>query len=263
MLLCLRLPLAPSPPPPAGAAQAPASPPPAAAIEARLIAAFQNDQEALLHFQHLEHVVTGRDGAFDGRTLHVWYVHGHAVSETIALDHRALSPKEIAAEHQRALIRARDAAQRPPAPAGVVVFDGQRYPFAKLADDYLYRDPQRRVWRGREIWVYQAYPNPATASRSRAESLLLHSQGVVWVDAADLHVIRIELHTTSPVRYGLGVLATIHSAGLELDLERHSPGVWLPAHADFHLSATVLLVKSLLRSKQQTFSDYTPNGAGK
>jgi len=236
-----------------------APPPPAAAIQARLIAAFQGDQEALLRFQHLEHVVTSRDGRRDGRTLRVWYVRGRAVSETIALDSRTLSPQELTAEHQRALQRARAAAQRPTAPAGVVEFDGQRYPFAKLADDYLYLDPQPRLWQGREIWVYQARPNPATASRSRAESLLLHSQGEVWVDAADLHVVRIALHTTSPVRYGLGVLATIHAAKLELDLQRHSHGVWLPAHADFQLSATILLVKSLTRSKQQSFSDYTPN----
>ena len=234
-------------------------PPPAAAIQARLIAAFQSDQETLLRFQHLEHVVTSRDGRFEGRTLRVWYVNGRAVSETIALDSRALSPQELAAEHERALQRARSAAQRPMAPPGVVEFDGQRYPFAKLADDYLYLDPQRRIWQGREIWVYQARPNPATASRSRAESLLLHSRGEVWVDAGDLHVVHIALHTTSPVRYGLGVLATIHAAKLELDMERHSPGVWLPEQTDFQLSATILLVKSLFRSKQQSFSDYTPN----
>lgn len=195
----------------------------------------------------------------DNRTLRVWYVNGHEVSETIALDNRELSAAELAAEHQRALQRAQDARSRPAPPTGVIVFEGYSYPFAKLADDYVYTNPQARIWQGREIWVYQAHPDPKAPARSRAETLLLHSQGEVWVDAADMHIIRIALHTTAPVHYGLGLLATIHQATLELDLQRQSPRVWLPAKADFHLRATVLLVHPLARSKTQNYSAYSPN----
>lgn len=240
------------------AARAQAAPPPAADIEAAIIANFERDQQALVTFEHHEHVVTVKDGERDARTLRVWYVNGHAVSETIALDDRTLSPAELAAEHQRALDRARAAAQRPPAPTGVIEFQGHTYPFARLAHDYVYTNPQTRQWMGRTFWVYQATPNPAVSSRSREESLLLRSSGEVWVDAEDQHAVRVMVHTTKPVRYGLGVLATIHQAALDLTLERQAPGLWLPAHAAFSVNATVLLFDSLHRAKTQDFSDYIP-----
>lgn len=240
----------------AGAAAQFQAPPPAAAIKSRLIANFQQDQAALLDLVHREHVVVDKDGAVDGRTLRVWYVNGHEVSETVALDARELSPAELAAEHARALQRARDAARKPPAPTGLIQFENQSYSFARLADDYVYGPAHTIAWNGRTVWVYPATPNPAVPSRSRAESVLLHSSGEVWVDAADLHVIRISLHTTAPVRYLLGVLATIHTARLDLQMERRAPGFWVPSEADFSLHATVLMLRSLDRSKQQQFFRY-------
>lgn len=233
------------------------TPPDALAIKSRLIANFKSDQLGLERFVHQEHVCTNKDGVRDARTLRVWYVNGREVSETIALDNRRLSPEEIAAEHARALERARQAGLRPSPPAGMIVFEGQSYSFEKLAGDYVYGPAETRTWQGRTVWVYPARPNPNAPSRSRAESLLLHSQGEIWVDAEDMHVIRVALHTTAPVHYGLGVLATIHRAELDLQLQREAPGLWLPAEADFSLDATVFLVKRLERSKTQTYSAYS------
>jgi hypothetical protein len=248
---------------PQAAARALPPPPPAAAIEARVIAAFESDQKALSHFQYLEHVVTTRDGKVDARTLRVWYVNGNAVNRTVAFDSHALTPAEEAAEARGAAIRARAAARRPPPPQGEVVFDGVHYPFRRLAQDYVYGDGVARRWRGRTIWVYQARPNPAADARSRAESLLLHTQGEVWIDARDLHVVRLAVHSTSPVRYLLGMLATIHHAELSLEMQRYAPGVWLPAKADFSMNATILMFDRIVRGKRQSFRDFTETSAAR
>lgn len=244
---------------PAAAQAAPASsPPPAAAVENVLIQRFQQDQAALQSYVHLEHVVTEKDGRLDGRTLRVWYVNHRQVSETIALDDRQLSPAELQAEHQRALQRAREAAQRKAPQPGFLEFDGKTYPFDRLAHDYVYGPARLGVWNGRNVWIYPARPNPDVPSRSRAETLLLKSAGEVWVDAEDVHVVRIQIHTTSTVRYGLGILADIHHASLDLSLHREAPGRWLPTQASFKLDATILLLKHLTRSKQQSFYDFQP-----
>ncbi|MGH9417367.1 MAG: hypothetical protein ACRD01_12140 [Terriglobales bacterium] len=243
-----------------GAARA-QTPPPATSIQDRLIAAFQRDQMALQQYVHREHVITIKDGARDARTLRVWYVEGREVEETIALDNRLLSPGELAAEHQRALQRARDAAARPPSPAGMLRFQGHAYPFARLANDYIYGDATTRTIGGRTIWVYQARPNPNAHPQSREEKLLLHTQGEVWVDAGDMHVVRIAVHTMGNVRYALGLVAVIHQANLELQLQRQKPDVWLPAKAGFSLRATILLVDTITRSKEQTYFDYQPDSA--
>jgi len=235
------------------------SPPPAEQIKAQLIDNFLQDQQALQLYVHREHVTTEKDGAREGHTLRVWYVLGHEINKTIALDDRPISAGELAAGQESAVKHAAEAAQKPPAKTGMLVFSGHEYPFSKLANDFVYGPAAVRRWDGRTVWVYPASPNPHAESRSREEKLLLHTAGEVWVDAADLHIIRISMHLTSPVKYGFGVLATVRGANLNLVLERHSAGEWLPQEADFSVLATVLLVKTISRAKRTTYSDYQPD----
>ncbi|MGH9475855.1 MAG: hypothetical protein ACRD1C_05945 [Terriglobales bacterium] len=235
----------------------PAAPGATPQLEHKLVLAFLSDQRALLATTHKEHVVTAKDNHRDGRTLQVWYVKGRAVSETVALDDRALSAEEVRAEHARACARAAALAARTPPPLGELEFGGHRYPFARLARDYLYLHPRILVWNGRPTWAYNAVPNPGVRARSREEKLLLHSHGEVYVDAADLHVVRMTIHNSQPVTYGLGVLATIREADFLLQLQRLAPGVWLPSAAGFHLRATVLLFDQLSRAKEQRFYQYS------
>ena len=231
-------------------------PPPAERIKAQLIDNFLQDQQALQGYIHREHVTIEKDGDREGHTLRVWYVHGHDINETIAHDDRPISAGELAAGQKSALKHAAEAAQKPPAPEGMLVFGGHAYPFSKLANDFVYGAAGIRTWNGRTVWVYPATPNPHAESRSREEKLLLHTAGEVWVDAGDLHIIRISMHLTSPVKYGFGVLATVHSAALNLVLDPGGAGEWLPQEADFNVQATVLLLKSISRAKRTTYSDY-------
>jgi hypothetical protein len=241
----------------AGWAQQPA-PPPAATpeLEQRLLDAFQADQRALLQFSHMEHVTVVKDGHTERSTTRVWYVHGRAVNETTARNGVALTGSEQALEHSYALKRAHAAAQRPAPPIGELEFAGRSYPFARLAHDYLFHPLAAHLWNGRPTWVYEAVPNPDARARSREEKLLLHSAGEIWVDAGDQHVVRIQMHATSPVRYGFGLLAVVHEADLLLDLQRIAPGVWLPQTTAFHAQATVLMLDSITRAKEQQAYDY-------
>ncbi len=241
-----------------GAQGLPPAPPATPTLEQRLTEAFQRDQQVLLGYTHREHVITRKDREMDGRTLSVWYVRGRAVSETIALDSRTLNNEERSAEHARACERAAATAKRQPPVLGVMEFGGHSYPFARLAHDYRYTNPHTILWNGRATWVYDAVPNPEVHARSREEKLLLHSRGEVYVDAKDQHVVRMVIESTRPVRYLLGMLATIHHADFLLELERVQPGVWLPKEADFHLQATVLLFDHLTRSKVTSYYDYLP-----
>lgn len=233
------------------------APAPTAALEQLLTRKFAQGQAALREYVYREHVITQKDQSRDARTLIAWYVHGRPVSETVALDIRPLSRAEITAEHQRACARAAAQRQRKPPPLGVLEFGGHSYPFARLARDFLYTNPRAIVWHGRMTWAYEAVPNPATQARSHEEMLLLHSRGQVYVDAEDEQVVRISLHSTKPVHYAYGLVATIHQANFLLELQRLGPGLWLPAEADYHLDATILLVEHMVRSKQERFFDYT------
>ncbi|HET9785273.1 MAG TPA: hypothetical protein VFP94_10005 [Terriglobales bacterium] len=243
----------------AGSAQQPAPPPaPTPALQQRLLGAFQVDQRALLTYSHREHVTVVKDGKTQRTTTRVWYVHGRAVNETTARNGVPLTDSEQTLEHSYALKRAQAAAQRPAPPIGELEFSGRSYPFSRLAHDYLFQPLATRLWNGRTTWVYEASPNPDAKARSREEKLLLHSAGEVWVDVEDQHVVRIQIHATSPVRYGFGLLAVVHEADLLLELQRIQPGVWLPQTTAFHAQATVLMVDSIARAKEQLAYDYQP-----
>ena len=232
--------------------------PPIESIRALLIRNFSNDQAAVLRYRHVEHVIEKKDGRITDKTQLVWYVNGHAVSEITGYNDQPLSPAQRAVEHRKAVDRAKQMARREAAPVGVIEVNHKQYPFAKLADDYIYGSGRVVQWQGRTVWIYPASPNPNAQNRSHEEEALLSSRGEIWVDAQDLHVVRIQIHTYEPVKYLLGVLATVHQAQLDLELQRYAPGVWLPETADFSLQATLLLFKNLTRSKTQIFSDYTP-----
>lgn len=241
----------------AGWAQQAAPPPaPTPDLQQRLLQAFELDQRALLTYSHWEHVTVVKDGKTQRTTARVWYVNGRAVNETTARNGVPLSDAEQALEHSYALKRAHAAAQRPAPPIGELEFAGRSYPFSRLAEDYLFRPLITRLWNGRTTWVYEAAPNPEARARSREEKLLLHSAGEVWVDAEDQHVMHIQIHATSPVRYGFGLLAVVHEADLLLDLQRIAPGVWLPQTTAFHAQATVLMLDTITRAKEQQAYDY-------
>jgi len=232
--------------------------PTAASLRALLIHNFQQDQAALQRYSYLEHVVALRNGVREGRTFYVHFINGHPVSETVALDDRALRPEEREAEHRRALQRGRDAAAKPPAPANSIEVNRKRYSFEKLANDFQYGPAHLATWRGRPTWVFPATPVPGLRSGTPEEQMLLTAQGEIWVDVADRHVVRVTIHTTAPVRYYFGLGAVVHHAAIDLELQRHRPGEWLPASSDLEVSATVLLVKPVVQSKQSTYSDFRP-----
>lgn len=232
--------------------------PPIESMRSLLIRNFSNDQAAVLRYRHTERVIEKKDGTVTDKTQLVWYVNGHAVSEITGYGDQPLSPAQRAVEHRKAMERARQLAGREPAPVGVIEVNHKQYPFAKLADDYVYGPGKVMQWQGRTVWVYPAEPNPDAPSRSQEEAVLLSSRGEIWVDAQDRHVVRIQIHTFKPVKYLLGVLATVHEAQIDLELQQYKPGVWLPETADFSFRATVLLFKNLARSKTQIFSDYVP-----
>ncbi|MGH9536262.1 MAG: hypothetical protein ACRD2E_15545, partial [Terriglobales bacterium] len=232
------------------------TPPSAVAIRPAVLRNFTADQAALRRYRYRERVILVKGGSRTDRTLSVYYVQGRSVAPEIALDGQPLGPRGRAAQQQAARERAAQLAHRPPPPLGVVDFRGHDYSFPRLAADFHYGPARVVIWHGRTTWVYPAWPNPNAPHPSSAEKVLLASRGTVWIDAKDLHLVRVQMHTFRPVRYLAGILATVHRATLDLQLQRVAPGVWLPARTAFRLRATLLLLKAFNESKVESYWAY-------
>lgn len=118
-------------------------------------------------------------------------------------------------------------------------------------------NPRRERFRGRDVIVFDFEPNPAFDYKNAKSMLKFFGKtvGVIWVDAADKQVARIEAVLADSFSIGGGVLAKLKKgASFTLEQERVNNEIWLPSAADINLSVRVFLVKGI--DLNQTIRSY-------
>ena len=125
---------------------------------------------------------------------------------------------------------------------------GQRISVAELLRASNLINPRRERFRGRDVIVFDFEPNP-NFDYKNAKSILKFfgkTAGVMWIDAQDKQVARIEASLSDNFKVGGGLLANLKKgATFALEQERVNDEIWLPSIADINLSVKVLLVKGI------------------
>lgn len=100
-----------------------------------------------------------------------------------------------------------------------------------------------RKWVGREMVdghdcdVIELTPDPNFHPRSIFESALPHAKARIWVDHNAVQLVRARAQITSDVWVGGGVLGKLYKGGVfEMDQAEVAPGVWLPTRYQFDFS---------------------------
>jgi hypothetical protein len=118
--------------------------------------------------------------------------------------------------------------------------------------------PQLQNKSGREI-VLDYRPNPAFHPPTMAANLLVSLQGRVWIDAQSGCIDRIDAQITRPVEFGFGLLAKIFPGGtIEFEQTHITGDRWAYSHLEEHLTARVLLVKTVPQNASLTSWDFRP-----
>ncbi len=103
-------------------------------------------------------------------------------------------------------------------------------------------------------YVLSFQPKTTTLpERNRLERVINHLTGTVWVDE-NFHVLRAEARLTNPVRFGLGVLATISEAEIQYD-QRHYGDACLPASLKVRYKANIALFRNDHQSMHVVWKD--------
>ncbi len=98
----------------------------------------------------------------------------------------------------------------------------------------------------RPQWVLDFVPNPQFHAKTIAEDLSTGIAGRLWIDAADHHLVRLELHTTRNLDVAMGLLARVYTGGtIEYDQRRVSEGIYAYTHVRMHLRLRELLVHTV------------------
>ncbi len=108
----------------------------------------------------------------------------------------------------------------------------------------------------RPQWVLDFAPNPLFHPTSTVQALTIGLAGRLWVDAADHHLVRMEIHITRNLDIALGLLARVYTGGtIEYDQHRITEGVYAYTHIRLHLRLRELMVRTVPYDSDLTATD--------
>lgn len=120
-------------------------------------------------------------------------------------------------------------------------------------------NPRRERFRGREMIVFDFEPNPNFDFKNVKSFLKFFGKmaGVMWIDAEDKQVTRLEAVLADNFKVGGGVMANMQKgAAYTSESERVNDEIWLPSRVEFNASIKVLLVKGININQVAKYSNY-------
>jgi hypothetical protein len=100
-------------------------------------------------------------------------------------------------------------------------------------------------------------PNPAFTPPDREGEVYHGMVGELWIDQAQLRLVKIDAHLISDVNFGWGVLGRLYKGGSILvqnaDVGLHH---WETVHMKLQLQGKLLMMKSVDYSTTEDFSDF-------
>ncbi len=124
----------------------------------------------------------------------------------------------------------------------------RRVSFAEMLRASTLLNPRREHFRGRDVIVFDFEPNPSFDPKNAKSMIRLFGKmaGVIWVDAQDKQVARMEAVLADNVSIVSGALAKLKKGGtFAFEKERFNDEIWLPSQSDINVSLRVLLVKGI------------------
>ena len=132
----------------------------------------------------------------------------------------------------------------------------QRAPFDELLDAFDFAPALEEHWNGRQVYRIDASPKPGYKPRSSAAAFLPKVKLRVWIDARDLQAARLEMEATDAISFAGFLVRLEKGTRICVEQVRINDEVWLPKSFFVAAAARILLVKSLNREMEYTFSDY-------
>lgn len=115
----------------------------------------------------------------------------------------------------------------------------------------------RETIEGHDTIAFALRPRPASKPRTRDGRMLKSFRARAWVSESDFELARLDIEAIGPVSIGLGLLARVHKGTTASFTRRKVNGeAWLPARAEYEVSARVLLLKRFREGGLLEFANY-------
>lgn len=213
----------------------------------------------------------GKDGILrdkESETFQLTFYKGYRIRRLIAKDSKPLSSdhqekedKDVQkriAEIEKEIAKKEAKAARQTS-SGAPDEENKRISVAEVLRASNLLNPRREQFRGRDVIVFDFEPDPDFDFKNAKSFLKFFGKtaGVMWIDAQDKQVARLEAVLFDSFKIGGGFLANLKKgAAFTLENDRINNEVWLPSSADINLSIKVLLVKGISINQNIKYTDY-------
>lgn len=109
---------------------------------------------------------------------------------------------------------------------------------------------------GKPAWVIDAEPNLSYQPKSKRAKLIAKMRGKIWIDQGEYQWVKVEAEAMDKMSFGLGLLKIYPGATVEFEQTRVNDEVWLPAHAEIHLTGRAALLLPIRDEVDMQFRDY-------
>ena len=179
----------------------------------------------------------------------VFYVKGRPLRKLVAEDGRPLTKGEQEAEEKRVRERVDEVAGER------VVFQDSSVRLSAILERYDFRTVAREDLDGWPALVLEFQARPGKRDLE-GDAVLRALAGRIWVDEAEVEVVRAEVRSTSDIKFALGIGASVSAVALVLDFRKIEDGLWLPARVEATAEARLLLLKGFRGRSTSIFSHY-------
>ena len=117
--------------------------------------------------------------------------------------------------------------------------------------------PRRERFRDRDVIVFDFRPRAGFKPSNTGETIVSKLSGVIWIDPAERHVMRLEARLVDSFKMGGGLVASIKPGSAFIFEQTRLPeGVWLPRFSQVNASARVFLFAGMSINQTREFNDY-------
>jgi hypothetical protein len=132
----------------------------------------------------------------------------------------------------------------------------RREPFHEILDAFDFAPAVEEILNGREVYRIDGTPKPGYKPKSTFAAFLPRVKLRLWIDTHDFQGARIEIEATDAISFAGFLVKLEKGSRITVQQTRVNDEIWLPRSVSITAAARLLMVKSLNREMEYSFSEY-------
>lgn len=206
-----------------------------------------------------------RSGKVRSRKIETWDVtllEGSPYKRLIARDDHPLAPEEQQREEERLHWNLQERRKETNEQRELRMAEWQRReqrrhePFHEILDAFDFAPAVEEQLKGRQVYRIDGTPKPGYKPKSPFAAFLPKVKLRLWIDARDFQGARIEIEAVDTISFAGFLVKLEKGSRITVEQARVNDEVWLPRNVSITAEARLLMLKSLNREMEYTFSEY-------